>query len=209
MVPGNQARTRSNQRIIHAIVVDRAATQAALFSICLMPNLEQDSRFIKEALPQLQEYLLSNELYWPLRATLPRLTPGALLLALTRLDAISSPTAAYKRAELDAIRAKWRTAWEQKSIQETRNRLKLWSASIDEWQSATGENLADYMGAVRHRTILQLLLDEIDAEKEQIQLRELDLFLQAHLKKSEFLWEKELQSAFPKDIFWFLYGKLI
>ena len=51
----------------------------------------EDLQFVKEAIPQLQEYLLSNELYWPLSGTLPRLTPGALLLALARLS-VTAPS---------------------------------------------------------------------------------------------------------------------
>jgi len=173
-----------------------------------MTSLERDSRFIETALTELQDYLLSEELYWPLGNSLPRLTPGALLLALRRAEALNPSAAHNWQRELDLVRAKWRTAWEKKALRETHNRLRLWSESISEWRSAPGENPADYTGAVRGRVILQLLLSEINSPQEQAALNDLDIFLRANLIKSGFLWEAGLESAFPADNFWFLYGKL-
>jgi hypothetical protein len=173
-----------------------------------MTTLERDSRFIEEALPELQPYLLADELYWPLGNSLPRLTPGALLLALRRVEA-QQPSAAQKwQLKLDSVRTKWRAAWEQKALRETRNRLRLWSASMGEWQSAPAENLADYSGEVRGRVILQILLAEIDAPQEQSALEALDHSLRAKLKAGNFLWEAGLETTFPPSDFWFLYGKL-
>jgi hypothetical protein len=173
-----------------------------------MTNPERDSRFIETALPELQDYLLSDELYWPLGGSLPRLTPGALLLALRRAEAHSPAPARKWQLELDAVRRRWRSAWEQKALREAKNRLRLWSASVGEWQSAPAENLADYTGEVRGRVILQILLDEVNAPAEQAALGPLDDFLRARLKPGNFLWETGLETAFPQSEFWFLYGKL-
>jgi hypothetical protein len=173
-----------------------------------MTTFEHDSRFIETSLPQLQDYLLSDELYWPLDNSLPRLTLGALLLALRRVEAID-PSVAYRwQGQMDPIRTKWRTAWEKKALKEIKNRLRLWSASIAEWQSASAMSRADYPGEVRGRVILQILLKEVDAPQEEAALNGLDHFLRASLRKCDFLWGPELEAAFPEDNFWFLYGKL-
>jgi hypothetical protein len=109
---------------------------------------------------------------------------------------------------LELIRAKRRTAWEQKSRSELANRLRLWSKSVAEWQPADSERRADYTGQVRSRVILQLLLHKINAPAEQAVLDDLDNFLRVSLKPASFLWDAELAEAFPKDEFWFLYGNL-
>ncbi len=173
-----------------------------------MPNAETDARFIEEALLQLQDYLLSEELFWPMGLNQPRLTPGALLLALTRLQASQPVQTEYWQSAFQTVRAQRPSAWKQKALKELRNRLRLWSASIGEWRSATAAQRADYAGAIRSRVILQLLLAEVDAPEEKAQLTGLDLFLQTILKKGEFLWEKEVQAAFDERLFWFLYGTL-
>jgi hypothetical protein len=174
-----------------------------------MTTLERDSRFLSAALPDLESYLLSETLYWPLGGSLPRLTPGTLLLSLRRLEALDPFTARKWQARFDSVRAKRRTAWEQKTLQEIRNRLRLWSASISEWQSDEDERRADYAGAISGRVILQLLLQETSAPEEQTALEGLDHFLRAKLKPAPFLWEPRLEQAFSRDEFWFLYGKLI
>lgn len=171
-------------------------------------TLERDSRFISVALPELETALLSESLYWPLGNGLPRLTPGNLLLALRRLEALDPSAVRKWQLQFDSIRAKRRSAWEQKTLQELRNRLRLWNASIAEWQSDEGERRADYTGEVRGRVILQLLLREVNAPQEQTALEGLDHFLRAKLKPASFLWETGLEDAFPQDEFWFLYGKL-
>jgi hypothetical protein len=169
---------------------------------------ERDSRFIEAALPELETYLLAEALYWPLGGSLPRLTPGSLLLALRRAEAFDPFAARKWQAQTDSIRAKRRTAWEQKSLREIQNRLRLWSASTAEWQSAESGRRADYPGEVRGRVILQILLDEVNAPAEQAALDGLDAFLRANLKPAPFLWEAELEKTFTPSKFWFLYGKL-
>jgi hypothetical protein len=173
-----------------------------------MNSKEEDLRFVKEAVPQLQEYLLSNELYWPLSGSLPRLTPGSLLLTLARLE-IQEPVEASKmEAQVQSICAKWRSAWEKKVAREMANRLRLWSQFLSDYVNAPDQNLDSYRTEARGRTILQLLLIEQPDAPEKIAMTELDGMLKSRLVPGEFLWEPELQAVFPENIFWFLYGKL-
>ena len=173
-----------------------------------MNSKEDDLRFLKEAVPQLQEYLLSNELYWPLSGSLPRLTPGSLLLTLARL-AIQAPFEASKvESQVQNICAKWRSAWEKKVAREIANRLRLWSQFLSDYVNAPDQNLDSYRTEARGRAILQLLLAEQPDAPEKTALVELDAVLKSCLVPGEFIWEPELQAAFPKGTFWYLYGKL-
>jgi hypothetical protein len=173
-----------------------------------MTSTEQDLLFLTESLPQLQDYLLSNELYWPLNASLPRLTLGAVLLALARVSASQPEEAEKLRGQLETIHSKWRVAWEQKSARETANRLRLWSSFVSDYRNAPDQHADFYPQEVRGRVILQLLLAEAPDAPEKSALADLDTMLKSRLVSGNFVWNAALQVAFPKNDFWFLYGTI-
>jgi hypothetical protein len=170
--------------------------------------VEQDHQFLTEALPQLRDYLLSNELYWPLGGTLPRLTSGAVLLTLARLSALQPEKAAQFHPQVARLRAQWRTAWEQKIAREMANRLRLWSNFLSDYREAPEQYADAYPHESRGRAILQILLDELPNAPEKSALADLDVFLKIRLVPGDFLWEPGLRAAFQPEKFWFLYGKL-
>jgi hypothetical protein len=174
-----------------------------------MNLFDQDHTFLQEALPQLQEYLLSNELYWPLGRSLPRLTPGSLLLALAREQGLApGKELDTLRMQLESLRQKWRSAWDKKAAREIVNRMRLWSDFLSDYASAPDQNMESYTTEARVRVILQLLFRELPNAPEKTALNDLDALLKSHLIPAEFIWEPELQTVFPKADFWFLYGKL-
>lgn len=167
-----------------------------------MSQPQYDRWYLEEALPQLQDYLLSDELYWALGGNLPRLTPGNLLLALTRLRATDPDSAWSLRQKLEAIQAQWRSAWEKKTTRETENRLRLWSQFLAEQVKDQPPSRAHYEASVRERVILQLL------QCSAPQLAELDTLLRARFRPGGFAWDAVYQNVFPQNEFWFLYGSL-
>ena len=182
-----------------------------------MTSNETGLRFLKEAVPQLQNYLLSNELYWPLSGSLPRLTPGSLLLELIKMRvttqiAGTSLTLRDEFQRLDGqfenLRSKWRTAWEKKMAREVTNRMRLWSQFLSDYLKDPDQSLDSYKTEARGRAILQLLVNELPNFPEMPALAELDRILKTRLIPGEFIWESELQPAFPKSDYWFLYGNL-
>jgi hypothetical protein len=173
-----------------------------------MPSTEQDLQFLMESLPQLQDYLLSKELYWPLSVSLPRLSLGAILLALARVGASQPDEAQKLRGQLETIRAKWKVAWEQKAAREMANRLRLWSNFLSDYSSAPDQQAGFYPQEVRGRVILQLLLAEASEAPEKSALADLDAMLNLRLVSGNFIWNAAWQVAFPKTEFWFLYGTI-
>ena len=93
-------------------------------------SVDYDFGFLRAAIPILENYLLSKDLYWSLADSPPRgepaypqLTIGNFLLAHARLNARGLPI--DKQAELErleikfgAIAASWRQAWEKKAARE-------------------------------------------------------------------------------------------
>ena len=166
-----------------------------------------DLRFLRESVSQLQDYLLSNELYWPLSGSLPRLTPGSLLLELKRVQTAGLAPAELPglQRQVEAIRAKWRTAWEKKAAREVTNRTRLWSQFLSDFAHDPEKNLDSYRSEARGRAILQLLLAEQPDSPEKSAIVDLDILLKSRVKPGRFLWEPELQSVFPQTDFWFFF----
>lgn len=166
----------------------------------------QEIRFVTAGLPELQTYLLSQELYWPLGGSLPRLTPGSLLLSLRKLQALDPAAGERLLRQCQEVRQPWQSAWKQKTARETANRLRLWGEFLAEAQADPQRQGHSYRSEVRGRVILQLLLTELPNAPERAPLSGLDAVLRQRLQPGPFLWQPELQPAFTEPDFWFLYG---
>ncbi len=188
-----------------------------------MPSIEYDLAFLRAGIPELQGYLLSNEIYWPLglatpqgERPYPRMTLGWLLLARTRAGGWGMTGNAPAQNggltalthEMDEIRNRWRIAWEKKAAQEFSSRLKLWANYLNDYRGDKANHTTQYPYEVQRRVILHLLSYETD----QLPPTELDLlkgmdgFLKAVLQAGGFVWEQDIASAFPPATFWYLYG---
>ena len=176
-----------------------------------MNPIEKDKAYLEAGVPELGDYLLSKELYWPISArgfTPPRLTIGGLLLAQARLEAhgerIESPV-----AQLDGVRTKWRVAWEEKTCREVGARMRLWSNYLADYRHNPYQHADAYPHEVGYRVMLHLLMAELPiSPAEQAALSQLDETLRTSLIPGDFTWEAGLEAGFPREVYWYLYGKL-
>ncbi|OGO12056.1 MAG: hypothetical protein A2Y53_09280 [Chloroflexi bacterium RBG_16_47_49] len=185
-------------------------------------SLEYDLRYIKAGLEILEEYLLSDDVFWPLGVKppegdpdYPRLTLDWLLLIRTRLAA--HPTSGDQKnqveqviSELELNRSKWRVAWERKAAHCYQVRERMWRDYIQEYQDNPQENADRYRYEVRLRVMLELLKSEFRPQNigEGDLLLSLDSYLKSTLIPGSFIWDPEIQAGFPRNTYWFLYGKL-
>lgn len=184
------------------------------------PSYQLD--YIKAGIDQLEDYLLSDLLYWPAGARAaagfppyPQLTLGNLLLflhqamALTR-DAQDARRLAQYRSDLDAIHTRWSMHWQKKARVEVQARLKLWRDFLQDYRKDPEGNYDRYAYEVTRRVMLEWLPSEAGnaSTPEDELLKSLDGILKGLLVRGEFIWEAELQSEFPIDVFWYLYGRL-
>ncbi len=110
---------------------------------------------------------------------------------------------------LEDQRHRWRAAWEKKAQREFRSRLNLWRNYLEDYFEAPSAHAPDYPYEVRHRVLLELLRHEIAAPlPESQELEQMDDRLRAVFVPGPFLWEADLQHAFPQETWWYLYGKL-
>jgi hypothetical protein len=173
----------------------------------------KDRLYFEVGIQELTEYLLSDELYWPVSARgvdLPRLTIGGLLLAQARLHAWHKHMdIASLEDRMGAVRLKWRVAWERKAAREFQARLDLWQNYLSDYRYAPDRHADAYPQEVRWRTMLQLLLDQLPASSSGgASLAGLDRLLETAFLPGKFVWEPQLSSAFSQKEFWFLYGNL-
>jgi len=187
-----------------------------------MTEFNHEIQYIEAALSQLEDYLLSSEIYYPIgiRSTLegkshPRLTLGNLLLSTKKAAGYaSSLTERLEQERQDdrvmEIRTKWRVAWGVKASAEFRSRLNLWRDFLEEYREHPEMNHDRYPYEVNRRVILNLLApdaDEVEPAEFNLLLI-LDNYLKAVLDRGEFIWDQDLESEFPSEPFWYLYGNL-
>jgi hypothetical protein len=173
-------------------------------------------------LEEMEDYLLSSEVFWPLSKRpltgppLPRLTLGGLLLTLDELNAQEkdmSPSQVadhYKLGlQMEKVRTKWAVGLERKAAQELRNRLNLWRAYLTDIEERidTPEN---YVHEVRYRVMFEYLADlaarQPEIKSQMVEMRSLDLRLRTIFAPGAFVWDPRLEDIYPRDTFWYLYG---
>ena len=170
----------------------------------------------------LEEYLKSDVLYWhvsepnPLGSHMPQLTIGALLEALTRAEAACLDLSPGQQEELEAvhqrfdrIRAAHQALYVNKATHELHARLTAYEANLRDAQRQT---MVSYAQDVHVRAKIYLLEKSLGAEvpAEVGQQREqLDQELYEIFVPGAFIWDPRLQTAFPKNPCWWLYGHLL
>jgi len=174
-------------------------------------SIEKDKAYLEAGIPELGDYLLSKELYWPISArgfSLPRLTIGGILLAQARLEAFGERIEALA-AQLEGVRVKWRVAWETKAGREVGARMRLWSNYLADYRHSPYQHADAYPHEVCYRVMLHLLMAELPAPPvEQEALSQQDGALRTSLIPGDFIWDAGMQAGFPREVYWYLYGKL-
>jgi hypothetical protein len=186
-----------------------------------MPSIEYDKNYIEAGLLDLEGYLLSKELYWPMGVSppageppYPRMTLGNLLLSRARLSGQNLRGGQKIEFEqlnkkLEGVRSEWRVAWGKKAAREFSARLSLWRDFLEDYRKEPEANLDRYPYEVSRRVILHLLMPEAEnLPPEELELLNgLDGLLKSLLVPSEFIWGPELKNAFPQGDYWYLYGQ--
>jgi hypothetical protein len=185
-------------------------------------SFEYDLRYLSAGLEILENYLISNEVFWPLHVdapegepAYPKLTLDGMLLAQARLAGHRmNPTRKDQAdsilADLEFYRSKWRVAWERKAGQCYFVRERMWGDFLQEYQDNPQENADRYRYEVRLRVMLELIKSEFRWQDSLgvALLPGLDKYLKGVLIPNGFIWEPEVIGAFPDGGYWFLYGVL-
>jgi hypothetical protein len=164
------------------------------------------------ALDELPAFLLSSEVVWTMEhppAQLRQdLSLGGLLLIRDSLRAQGGLSASAQR-RLDELDRRWEdlrrshaVALERKAEQELRMRVNLWRAYLTELSDRRGV-AEEYPYQVRQRAMVERLA-ELGAVAD---VSDADDRLRDVIRPAAFVWEAGLERAYPKDRYWFLYGR--
>jgi hypothetical protein len=165
--------------------------------------MSSDRQWLHSAIPQLKDYLLSKEIFWNVGSD-PQLTLGNLLLAEVKIKAAGGGFTLQN--EIAAIKKEWHSAWQQKAKREFSSRLRQWTQYLAELSAHPSRFAAQYKVEVRVRTLLELLADE--APELYNQLTALDSKLKTLTMSGDFIWGSELEAAFLKGKYWFLWARV-
>lgn len=191
-----------------------------------MPSTTYDYEqpYLEAALEQGKNFLLSKDVFWNpgLKSPsghppYPQLSLANILLSARLLDAVKesqqlSPEQrdqiAQLKTALDNLHNEWQSAWQTKAQLEFALRLREFSRLLDEL--STSENDLTFNNGLRIRTLLQLLLPEMDQKASSLK-SELDLHdqrLKQLSQPADFQWAQTLEQVFPIEDFGFLYTQI-
>ncbi|TFH37597.1 MAG: hypothetical protein E4G99_02215 [Anaerolineales bacterium] len=184
-----------------------------------MPESEATLQYVANMLSELEHYLLSPEIFWPLsqrNSATPqdRLTLGNLLLSLDQLDALRQTWDAQKESQFLEIemqweqsQAKWKSAIERKAEHEISSRMNLWRAYLEDLEEGQGA-MFDYGRELRNRVMIERLFTlGVAREPWEAELQRLDRLLQSLVIPSEYIWPQSTQYHYPQVPYWFLYSR--
>jgi len=179
-----------------------------------MSDKTYETKYLDDVLPRLSDYLLQDDLFWPVNTfatpPYPKLTLGNALLFLMRLQAKDAEAAQDYVAKLDALRNEWKSHWEEKAVEEYKSRLQHWRQYLDELIKEPQTHAAYYHTEVRLRTLLSILHDEVkqsDLPPEAELLSALDSRLKAHVVSGDFVWGEDYAAVFSQGEYWYLYAR--
>ena len=186
----------------------------------MLHNSSYDLEYLQIGVEEIKDYLLSEELFWPVtgrpsggRPFFLKMTIGNLLLSEHRLATLSaerllspSEESEFLRMQqgFEVVRSKWQVAWESKASKEVQFRSKQWMQTLEELKSDRYQYAPYYRTEVRVRVLLELLADQV-SQKDRVKFQAFDTALKGMLKPGEFIWQEELAPGFPADKYWYLY----
>ncbi|MCJ7825489.1 MAG: hypothetical protein MUP44_11355 [Anaerolineales bacterium] len=187
-----------------------------------MQTIDYNLDLFDAMLDDIEEFLLSADIFWPLAKRAkpdlppyPRLSSGGLLMTQDESLALEPEMTSdqkYRHAKLqrqwDTTLYKWRSALERKSEREMGMRLNLWRAYLSDLEEGSSSHF-DYHREVRNRvqfTRLQTLSAGSGKTFQMVKtIRSLDARLLNLSISSEFIWDDRLREIYPKELFGFLY----
>ncbi|GAB4278792.1 MAG: hypothetical protein Kow0080_30640 [Candidatus Promineifilaceae bacterium] len=184
-------------------------------------KLQQDVTILAAMAAEMDVYLDSEVLFWPMAAlSVPRLTLGGYLMRQHRLLALKGLLSAEEQVRVDETVAAFNTAVSERIVrlekhahQEIDARLRQWRAYLDDLQKEYHLNVSNYATAVESRVMLEALTDYLQRPPHQLntavlpRIGQIDAYLQARWEPGAFGWDEQWQPAYPVETYWWLYGR--
>jgi hypothetical protein len=189
-------------------------------------ELAVDLALAQAMVKALEDYLLSDRLFYqllvhtPAGDRQPKLTPGVLIETLNQLRRARNELSPEQQRELDqieadfaAIKRRMRDYWPNKVLAELNSLLDSWTWFMQDCDSKSQRHRCEteYDSEVWIRARITTLLSELGGRPDLSELRHrlaiLDTKLGEIFRPGKFVWDSKLEKCYPKEVYWFLYGK--
>ena len=187
-------------------------------------SLNHDLIVIETMVAELEAYLKSAILFWqmtpaiPTSPAAPMLTIGGYLLRAYRLvgrkkelDQDQGDRLAKIRIHFEAITKEWSVHTEQRIGRELKARLNSWQWFVDDCQANKKSCITYYATEAELRTLIEHIIEISprfgDLDGLLRRLRNLDAQFMHWFRPGNFVWRSELESVYPRERFWWLYGQ--
>lgn len=182
-------------------------------------SIERDLNEAEAMAEALTPYIYEDELYGKAGLNMPSLTVGALLLRLRRLSLLQSTMTAAQQGKLmnvearhTAVRHEWRQHYEKKLTWEAESRLKAMQPYFEECRDNPRLCASAYLPEALRRTIVQDILAalydlNIPYTALERQAKRTDTLLHGIVQPGDFVWDAQLQAAYPAETYWWLYHR--
>jgi hypothetical protein len=187
-------------------------------------ELRYDLAVAEAMAAELEPYLKSDTLYWqlspakPILPVPPMLTIGGLVLRLHRLEGQHEAMTPEQRTRLAATEEAFRSTFKvwkahaaARMLRELDARLRSWNWFVEDCQAQKRSCIAHYRTEAELRTLIALLLEETnhleDVSQQRRRLAGLDAKFRNWFEPGEFVWRPALARVYPRDRFWWLYGR--
>jgi len=181
-------------------------------------KLQKDLSALEVMATEMDEYLRSDVLFWPLaHGDMPRLTLGGFLARQHRLLELRDTLSMQEQDRLHKAINNYHLALEEKVVRFEKKAHEELEARLRQWQTYLGEakqgaGVAYYESAVEPRAMIEALLAQLRVQPYRLQenlpqkLALLDRELRKIWEPGEFVWPQEWKAAYPREKYWWLYG---
>lgn len=173
-------------------------------------KLDRDLAVLEAMAAEMDEYLRSDVLFWPLRGRdLPRLTLGGFLMRQHRLLELRDMLSMAEQERLHETIRRYHHAleekvvrFEQKAHAELEARLRQWREYLRDVQGGSGA--AYYPTAVETRAMIRALVSQLRVSPYQLddelppQIALLDRELSRYWEPDDFVWPFDWRPAYPQ-----------
>lgn len=186
-------------------------------------SIDQDLKEARGMAKALVPYVHQNQLYGNTGggffSRMPSMTIGGLLLRLRRLDVLRDQMTDKQEASLDKAQARkeeilgeWRMHCESKMRREANSRLDAMRTYFQECANNMTLCANQYYPETLRRTTVQELVIELEQmgihDDELVsKMRTTDGQLRRYVQPSDFVWAQDIQVAYDRQVFWWLYNR--
>ncbi len=181
-------------------------------------SIDLDLKELKAMVENLIPYIYEDNLYGNINTDSARLTPGSILMRLRRLGALRDQMNEAQATQFDklnaqneTVRKEWGVAYGKKMVKEAESRLRDLQTYIKECREDAKLCANAYNPEALRRTIVAELMaslpSDVDTSALKASMSNVDGGLRRNIRETPFIWDQALQSTYPQDKFWWLYGR--